>query len=351
MVVRGQRRRGAVVATAVAGGVAVALLVSGCSPLTAAYEPQGGRGGRPHSARPVHGTGAVIDPGRALATVRGAAAALAREGGAKVATSMETVSGGTRLTIQGTGAYDFARPVGELTVLLPEDATGVAEHRPITEVFTPGGLYMKNRGAGVPADKWVRLDTAALPDGNLLTSGATDPLAAAELLGGAREVTYMRDERVGGVRVGHYWGTIDLGRAARAAPIRDRGPLAAAAKGFSSGTVAFDVLIDEQGRPRELRYRFSVEGGGGDTGDTGAGGGTAADGSADGSGPGSGDGGAATTATAIAAATATAVRSAPAAPPMTVVSTVRLSAFGTGVRVVLPAPGDIYAGKVGSPQK
>ncbi|MFV8128719.1 hypothetical protein [Streptomyces syringium] len=327
MVVRGQGRRGAVVATAVAGGVAVALLVSGCSPMTAAYEPQGGRGGRPHSARPVHGTGAVIDPGRALATVRGAAAALAREGGAKVVTSMETVSGGTRLTIQGSGVYDFARPVGELTVLLPEDVAGAAEHRPITELFTPGGLYMKNRGAGVPADKWVRLDTAALPDGNLLTSGATDPLAAAELLGGAREVTYMRDERVGGVRVGHYWGTIDLGRAARAAPARDRGPLAAAAKGFSSGTVAFDVLIDEQGRPRELRYRFSVEGGGGDTG------------------------GGATTATAIAAATATAVRPSPAATPMVVVSTVRLSAFGTGVRVVLPVPGDIYAGKVGSPQK
>jgi len=327
MVVRGQGRRGAVAATAVAGGVAVALLVSGCSPMTAAYEPQGGRGGRPHSARPVHGTGAVIDPGRALATVRGAAAALAREGGAKVVTSMETVSGGTRLTIQGSGVYDFARPVGELTVLLPEDVAGAAEHRPITEVFTPGGLYMKNRGAGVPADKWVRLDTAALPDGNLLTSGATDPLAAAALLKGAREVTYMRDERVGGVRVGHYWGTIDLGRAARAAPARDRGPLAAAAKGFSSGTVAFDVLIDEQGRPRELRYRFSVEGGRGDTG------------------------GGATTATAIAAATATAVRPSPAATPMVVVSTVRLSAFGTGVSVVLPVPGDIYAGKVGSPQK
>ncbi|MFF5131922.1 hypothetical protein ACFY41_34025 [Streptomyces syringium] len=327
MVVRGQGRRGAVVAAAVAGGVAVALLVSGCSPMTAAYEPQGGRGGRPHSARPVHGTGAVIDPGRALAAVRGAAAALAREGGAKVVTSMETVSGGTRLTIQGSGVYDFARPIGELTVLLPEDVAGAAEHRPITEVFTPGGLYMKNRGAGVPADKWVRLDTAALPDGNLLTSGATDPLAAAELLGGAREVTYMRDERVGGVRVGHYWGTIDLGRAARAAPARDRGPLAAAAKGFSSGTVAFDVLIDEQGRPRELRYRFSVEGGSGDTG------------------------GGATTATAIAAATATAVRPSPAATPMVVVSTVRLSAFGTGVGVVLPVPGDIYAGKVGSPQK
>ncbi|WP_370420547.1 hypothetical protein AB8O64_20635 [Streptomyces sp. QH1-20] len=347
MVVRGQRRRGAVVATAVAGGVAVALLVSGCSPMTAAYEPQAGRAGRPHSARPVHGTGAVIDPGRALATVRGAAAALAREGGAKVVTSMETVSGGTRLTIQGSGVYDFARPVGELTVLLPEDATGAAEHRPITEVFTPGGLYMKNRGAGVPADKWVRLDTAALPDGNLLTSGATDPLAAAGLLGGAREVTYMRDERVGGVRVGHYWGTIDLGRAARAAPVRDRGPLAAAAKGFSSGTVAFDVLIDAQGRPRELRYRFSVESGRGDTGDGGAGG----DPAADGSGARSEADGGATTATAIAAATATAVRPSPAATPMVVVSTVRLSAFGTGVRVVLPAPGDIYAGKVGSPQK
>ncbi|WKK26687.1 hypothetical protein QZH56_14465 [Streptomyces olivoreticuli] len=306
MVVRRQGRggRGAVVAHVTAGGVALGLLVSGC----AAQE-------RPELRDDLKSLSSQArqadDPGWAREALHRAARVLAEAGGAKVRTSMETVSGGTRLTIHGTGGYDFARPAGELTVLVPADAAGTAEHRAVTEVFTPGELFMKNRGAGVPGDKWVRLSTPAFADGNLLTNGATDPLAAAELLGGAREVTYMRDERVGGVRVKHYWGTIDLGQAARAAPERDRGPLAVAAKGFSSGTVAFDAYLDDQGRLRRLSHRFSVAGGA--RGRAGAPGGPAV--------------------------------------PMTVVSTVDLSDFGTKFDVVLPASADIYAGTVASPRK
>ncbi|MGK5729651.1 hypothetical protein [Streptomyces sp. URMC 124] len=300
------RGRGAAAGRAAAAGLVLGLLMSGCTLRgPAAGEAPELRDSLKSLSGQARQAGDGADPGQARAVVRGAARTLARAGRALVRTSMETVSGGTRLTIHGSGGYDFARPAGRLTVLVPEDAAGAAEHRPITEVFAPGELFMKNRGAGVPADKWVRLATASLADGNLLTSGATDPLAAAELLGGAREVTYMRDERVGGVRVRHYWGTIDLGQAARSAPVRDREPLATAAKGFSSGTVAFDAYLDEQGRPRRLRHRFSVEGTG------------------------------------------------PSAPPapMTVVSTVELYAFGTDVAVDLPEAADIYAGKVGSPRK
>lgn len=321
MVVRRHGHRGAVVANAVAGGLALGLLLSGC----AAQDPvvPDGRGLREDlkslstQARPA---GDETDPRRAREALVRAARVLAGAGGAKVRTSMETVSGGTRLTIHGSGLYDFSRPAGQLTVLVPEDAAGDAEHRPITEVFTPGRLFMKNRGAGVPGDSWVRLATASLADGNLLTNGATDPLAAAELLGGAREVTYMRDERVGGVRVRHYWGTIDLGRAARAAPERDREPLTVAAKGFSNGTVAFDAYLDDQGRPRRVSHRFSVDG-------RGRGGDPVSPGSS--------------------APSGSPVAS---APPMTVVSTVELYDFGIPVRVALPAPGDIYAGTVGSPR-
>ncbi|MBB4892057.1 hypothetical protein FHS39_001057 [Streptomyces olivoverticillatus] len=320
------RRKGGVVATAVAGGLAFGLLVFGCADREADDAREGASvriGGRSGQA---HGAGlaglAAVDPVRALAAVREAPRALARAGGAKVRTFMETASGGTRLTIQGRGAYDFERPIGRLTVLLPEDAAGAAEHRPITEVFTPGALYMKNRGAGVPVGKWVRLEAGELADGDLLTSGATDPLAAAELLGGAGEVAYMRDEQIDDARVAHYWGTIDLERAAASAPERDRSALAAAAKGFSSGTVAFDAYLDRQGRPRLLRYRFSV--GGGSRG-----------GAADGGGIRRTADGAVTTASA----------------PMTVVSTVELSSFGPQSGIYLPAPGDIYAGTVASPQK
>ena len=66
---------------------------------------------------------------------------------------------------------------------------------------------MKNRGAGVPADKWVRVDTADLSDGNLVTGGATDPYAAAALLRGTRTATYVGRTELAGTHVRHYRGT------------------------------------------------------------------------------------------------------------------------------------------------
>ncbi|MFF8290768.1 hypothetical protein ACF068_16295 [Streptomyces sp. NPDC016309] len=230
MVVQQGRRSGAIaVAAAVMGA-----MVTGCS---AAADASPG-----------------ADPGDA---VREAPGALTRAGTSQARTSMEMATGGTRVTIRGEGAYDFVRRYGQLKVVLPEDPSGADGHRPITELLVPGALYMKNRGAGVPADKWVRVDTTALADGNLVTGGATDPAAAAELLLGAREVTYVGEEELAGVPVTHYRGVSDLGRAARAASPQVRGALAAAAKGFARDTVPFDAYLDAEGRLRKVRHQFS----------------------------------------------------------------------------------------------
>ncbi|MER5888326.1 hypothetical protein ABT160_31280 [Streptomyces sp. NPDC001941] len=232
MVVQHRRGRGAV---AVAAAVVSVAALAGCS-------------GQEADARPGE------DPAKA---VRGAARVLGAAGTARARTVMETASGGTRVTIRGEGGYDFARRLGQLRVVLPKDAAGADEHRPVTEVLAPGALYMKNRGAGVPADKWVRVDTTTLADGNLVTGGATDPWAAAELLRGARGVTLVGREELAGVAVRHYRGTADLGAAARAADARSRATLAAAAKGFSTDAVPFDAYLDDQGRLRKVRHRFS----------------------------------------------------------------------------------------------
>ncbi|NEB76825.1 hypothetical protein G3I40_16580 [Streptomyces sp. SID14478] len=189
--------------------------------------------------------------------VRQAADRLVREGSSQARTSMEMASGGTRVTIRGEGVYDYRKGVGELRVQLPPDPAGADEHRPITELLAPGALFMKNRGAGVPADKWVRVETASLTDGNLVTGGATDPLAAAELLRGARAVTYVGTSEVGGVATRHYKGTIALGAAAQAASAGNKGALAAAAKGFGGAPVPFDVYLDDEGLLRKVRHRFS----------------------------------------------------------------------------------------------
>ncbi|MEV5415840.1 hypothetical protein [Streptomyces albogriseolus] len=196
----------------------------------------------------------VGDPVRVLRT---AADALVEAGSSQTRTSLEMATGGTRVTIRGEGVYDYRKRLGRLRLLLPQDPAGAADRRPITELLAPGALYMKNRGAGVPADKWVRVDTATLSDGNLVTGGATDPFAAAEVLRGTRSATFVGRTEVAGARVRHYRGTADLEAASAAASEVNRGPLGAAAKGFATARVPFDVYLDDEGRIRKIRHRFS----------------------------------------------------------------------------------------------
>ncbi|MGW0736738.1 hypothetical protein [Streptomyces sp. NPDC002851] len=284
---RGPERGSGALASAVTAGAVASLMfaTAGCAGGGAAASDQPG----------------AVDPAEATNAVRRAALVLTDEGSAVARTSMETATGGTRVTIRGEGAYDFRKRTGRLTVLLPQDPAGVDKHRPITELFAPGALYMKNRGAGVPADKWVRIDTAALSDGNLVTGGATDPMAAAELLRGAREVTYVGEKKlVDGTRVRHYRGTADLGRAAELAAAENQKVFEAAAKGFAKATVPFDAYLDDEGRLRKIRHRFSV-------------------------------------------ANQDAGRSAEA---MAVVSTTVLYRFGAPVRAQLPKDEDIFAGQI-----
>jgi hypothetical protein len=219
----------------------------------------------------------------------------------KATTSMEMATGGTRVTIRGKGVYDYDQQFGRLTVVLPQDPAGASEHRPITELLAPGALFMKNRGAGVPADKWVRVETATLSDGNLVTGGATDPFAAAELLRGTRTATYLGKTELAGTEVRHYRGIADLAAAARSASAGNRASLAAAAKGFATAEVPFDVYLDDQGRIRKLRQRFSF------VNDSGKG-------------------------------------------TVAVASTTLLYGFGTPVDVKLPRSEDIYAGRIAENQ-
>ncbi|WP_324795094.1 hypothetical protein SJX93_19230 [Streptomyces cyaneofuscatus] len=273
-----------------------ALAVAGVIAVTAGCVGGGGGGGGSDGS----GQRAVAAE-RPLDVLGRAAGVLAEAGGAEARTSMETAAGGTRVTIRGEGTYDFRTQMGRLKVVLPTDAAGADDRRPITELLAPGALYMKNRGAGVPDDKWVRIDTTALEDGNLVTGGVTDPMAAAELLRGAADVTYEGKSELAGVTVHHYRGVADLNRAARAASQRSRGALSAAAKGFSKDAVPFDAYLDEEGRLRKVRHRFSFASEG---------------------------------------------REGQEAAEVTVVSTLLLYGFGAPVTVKLPDEDDIYTGEI-----
>ncbi|HEY3478426.1 MAG TPA: hypothetical protein VGL02_05935 [Streptomyces sp.] len=254
------------------------------------------------------GTGAAAEGGGpdakaadASAAVRDAADTLVRAGSSHVTTAMRMASGGTWLTITGSGGFDYARRRGELRLDLPKDAIGADEHKPLIELLTPGALYMKDRGEGVPDGKWVRVDTTRLPDGNLVTGGATEPLAAAELLRGAQGVRLVGQETLDGIQVRHYRGTADIARAAKAVDPAARGPLEAAAKGFTVTGVPFDAWLDGQGRLRKLIQRFTF--------------------SSAGTGKGAGQ-------------------------DVTVVSTTTFDGFGVAVPVTMPRAADIWTGKI-----
>ncbi|MFF6806187.1 hypothetical protein [Streptomyces sp. NPDC012616] len=235
MAERGRRKAGAAVLSGIVAGICVCA--AGCSAGGAAVED-----------------GRAADPVR---TLHRAADVLVAAGTSKARTSMEMATGGTLVTIRGQGVYDYRRQLGQLRVLLPQDPAGTSEHRPITELLAPGALFMKNRGAGVPDDKWVRVETANLSDGNLVTGGATDPFAAAEVLRGTRTATYVGRTEVAGTAVRHYRGTADLTAAAEDASAGGRDALRAAAKGFATARVPFDVYLDDEGRIRKIRHRFS----------------------------------------------------------------------------------------------
>ncbi|CAL9459371.1 hypothetical protein SUDANB106_02627 [Streptomyces sp. enrichment culture] len=286
VVQRGRKGRAVAVGAVCAGTVLAALAAAGCS----------GRG---------TAAAADVSAAEARAAVRGAADALAGAGTSRTRTAVEMTNGGTRVTIRGTGVFDYGRRTGRLRVVLPGEATGESERRRVVELVTPGALYMRNRGAGVPDGKWVRVDTATLPDGNLVTGGATDPISAAELLRGVRSVSFHGEERLHGETVRHYRGTVDLAAAAEAAEPRSRGQLAAAAKGLSNRMVAFDAYVDERGRLRKVRHRFSFPQAAGAPGRRGE--------------------------------------------EVAVVSTTSLYGFGVPVEVELPRPEDIYTGRIAAP--
>ncbi|MGW0927005.1 hypothetical protein [Streptomyces sp. NPDC002644] len=189
--------------------------------------------------------------------VREAAGRLAVAGTSRASTSMAMATGGTRIVIRGEGVYDYRRQRGRLRVTLPEEPAGRALRRPITELLTPGAVFLKNRGEGVPEDKWVRVDAGESADGNLVTGGATDPLAAAELLRGTRRAEYRGTVDFAGTQVRRYEGVAHLGDAAARARAGWRQGLRAAAKGFASAEVPFDVYLDGEGRIRKVRQEFS----------------------------------------------------------------------------------------------
>lgn len=189
------------------------------------------------------GVSVAADP---VAAVRSAGIASMKIGTAQVATSVAMTAQGRTDQFSGTGAFDFARQLGSITLTVPPD---VSAHSTLDEVITPTTLYMRPSGQ---SGKWVQVDSAKLADGDLISAGYTSPILAFAMLGGAGasggSVRYVGQDKVYAVPVAHYSGTLNLAAAASAAPAPENAALSAASRSFTKQAVPFDVYLDAKGR-------------------------------------------------------------------------------------------------------
>ena len=218
-------RTGTLARAGLAGAaLACALAASGCSAAPA-------------------GVSVAADP---VAAVRAAGTASMKIGTAEVATSVAMTAQGRTDQFSGTGAFDFAKQLGSITLSVPPD---VSTHSTLDEVVTPTTLYMRPSGN---SGKWVQVDSDKLADGDLISAGYTSPILAFAMLAGAGAsggtVTYAGQDKVYDTPVAHYTGTLNLTAAAKAAPAPESTALSAAGRSFTRQTVPFDVYLDAQGR-------------------------------------------------------------------------------------------------------
>lgn len=235
------------VLVAATAAAAVAGLLTGC-------------GGSGSSSATVSSADQAVNSSDALSAVpltavRSAADITGRSGYVQDTTTLETVSAAKRMTLHGTAQYDYSTRLGRMVITIPpgEGTTGK-----LTEVFSPGVVYMQNSGAkGVPAGKWVEVNIQELADGNLVSSGATDPASASDALRGAQTATLVGSQTVDGVVLKHYQGTLDLAQAGAAAGGGAGTGLTLAAKTFTVKKVPYQVWLDQHGRIHEIVEDFT----------------------------------------------------------------------------------------------
>lgn len=192
-----------------------------------------------------------------VTAVRNAADITGRTGSAHAATELTTESSDKKAAFSGTGGYDYVKRIGRLEIAVPP---GAATTGKIVEVVLPGTVYLQNSGAKVPEGKWVKLDVRQLPDGNLVSSGGTDPATAAGALRGVQKADAVGVETVDGVALHHYRGTLDLSKAADATGGRGGDGLRMGAQTFTVKDVPYDAWLDDQGRLHKVVEVFTFAG-------------------------------------------------------------------------------------------
>lgn len=169
----------------------------------------------------------------------------------------------TTVNVSGTGAFDYEQRRGTMKTTIPAGASTAT----LDSVVIGTTVYQKlpEAYAAVAPDAlkkpWVKIDFAALGSidginlGTIAAAQSSDPSQAVAFLRGASErVDELGEEKLRGDDVIHYRFTIDVEKAAAAAPEAQREALRQVAGVYGSTTIPADAWVDEDGRLRKLTY-------------------------------------------------------------------------------------------------
>ena len=144
--------------------------------------------------------------GTALASVQAAALKTIQAGSEHLTLTATATTGGQKIALGGTGAFDTKKQRGTLHVQLGADTLTTA----LDEVLDGSDAYIRSPllTAALPAGKkWLKVDLAkagAAAGFNLTVLTAQDPGRALSYLRTLKDVTVVGKEKVGGVSTTHY---------------------------------------------------------------------------------------------------------------------------------------------------
>lgn len=189
-------------------------------------------------------------------------------------TGFPSPTGADSFTMNASGAMDFARNRGKMTMdmssLVPAGMPGGGQ---VDMIFDDFVIYMQMPGIAQFAGgkSWLRFDAAAMAQQqgvdlqSLSQFGSSDPTQGLQYLAGvAGDVEVVGQEIIRGEQTTHYSAEVDLVQAAEQAPPEFRELAVESTKvvvdQLGTDTIPMEVWIDDAGLLRQIYYSMEMGG-------------------------------------------------------------------------------------------
>ena len=191
--------------------------------------------------------------GVAETLIRTAAATTTSTGSSKVALTSTTTIGSTNVTVRGGGAYDYVTRNRQLQFEIPAGRNG-------------GGGNLEQRILGdelflsVPETPGTFCQLKVADVAGTSLGNSIDPAASLQALEGVTSAKDVGQETVRGVSTTHYQGSYDVRTAIDRAQGAAKTILQATIGATGLSAIAFDVMLDQQGRAVTFEQVFELPG-------------------------------------------------------------------------------------------